>query len=687
VAARAEEMTPNDRQFGWLEDVDSARALDWVAERNAASVAQIATDPRFPEIREKIREILDSEDRVPYITKIGDLWYNFRQDAAHQRGVWRRTTLESYRTESPVWETVIDLDALAAAEQENWVWHGAICLPPDYERCIVALSRGGADADVRREFDLVQRKFVEGGFFLPEAKSRVAWRDKDTLFVGTDLGPGSMTESGYPRQTRLWRRGTPLEQAELLFEGRPEDVAVGAFRDHTPGFERDLIYCSRTFRTTDVFLLHEGQLVQIDAPADATLAVRYDWLLLELRSDWRLGDRTYRQGSLLAARLEPWLAGDRTVHLLFQPSERVSLASFFFTRTYTVMSLLDNVRSRLLVASPKQLGSVGEGWAVEEVSTLLPYGSIDAAAVDADASDDIVLMGTDFLTPARLELLTLPSQVPEVLKSDPAFFDASRYEISQHHAISTDGTRIPYFQVSRKGLELNGRHPTLLYGYGGFEVSMTPAYSGSIGTGWLERGGVYVLANLRGGGEFGPAWHQAALREHRHRAYEDFAAVARHLIERGVTSPLHLGAMGGSNGGLLMGNVLVRYPDLFGAIVCQVPLLDMRRYHRLLAGASWVDEYGDPDDPEQWKFIQTFSPYHLVERGRLPPVLFSTSTRDDRVHPGHARKMVAKMLAQGHDNVFYYENLEGGHGAAANNAQRAFMSALSWTFLWRQLGS
>jgi prolyl oligopeptidase len=685
VAARAEQMTPDDRQFGWLEDVDSPRALDWVAERNAASVARIATDPRFPEIREKIREILDSEQRIPHINKLGDLWYNFWQDAAHPRGLWRRTTLESYRTGSPEWEIVLDLDALAASEQENWVWHGAAFLRPGYERCMIGLSRGGADADVRREFDLVQRKFVEGGFFLPEAKSRVAWRDKDSLFVGTDLGPGTMTESGYPRQTRLWRRGTPIEQAELLFEARPEDVSVGAFRDHTPGFEHDLVYCARTFRTTDVFLLREGQLVKIEAPEDATLAIRYEWLLLELRSDWKLGDRVYRQGSLLATRLEAWLQGERTVHLLFQPSERVSLATFFFTQTYTVMSLLDNVRSRLLVAKPKLLGSGEEGWAVEEVTTLLPYGTIDAEAVDPDTSDGILFVGTDFLTPPRLELLTLPSQESEVLGSDPAYFDASPYEISQHHAISPDGTRVPYFQVSRRGLEPNGHHPTLLYGYGGFEVSMTPGYSGSIGTGWLERGGVYVLANLRGGGEFGPAWHQAALREHRHRAYEDFAAVARHLIERGVTSPLHLGAMGGSNGGLLMGNVLVRYPELFGAIVCQVPLLDMRRFHRLLAGASWVDEYGDPDDPEQWKFIQTFSPYHLVEKGRLPPVLFYTSTRDDRVHPGHARKMVAKMLALGHDNVSYYENLEGGHGAAANNAQRAFMSALGWTFLWKEL--
>ena len=520
-----------------------------------------------------------------------------------------------------------------------------------------------------------------------------------------------MTDSGYPRQTRLWHRGTPLSEAILLFEGDAHDISVSISRDHTPGFERNLLRHIITFRNVDNYLLTEDasgapQLDKVEIPKDARLSFHREWLFIELRSDWTLGDHHYPPGSLLVALSDAWMRGERAVELLFSPSDRISLESYFFTRSYAVLSLLDNVRSRLLVASPPDTTRGQTRWVLAELPSISTFSSIAADPVDAEQSDDILLMMTDFLTPTTMALQSLGPNPPppKVIKSSPAFFDASPYEITQNEAVSSDGTRIPYFQVSRRGIAADGSHPTLLYGYGGFEVSMTPSYSGPLGKIWLELGGVYVLANLRGGGEFGPSWHQAALRENRHRSYEDFAAIAEHLVKRKITSPRLLGAMGGSNGGLLMGNVLVKYPYLFGAIVCQVPLLDMRRYHRLLAGASWVDEYGNPDDPEQWKFIQTFSPYHLLETVpteqsiddepqeamstpsvRLPPVLFYTSTKDDRVHPGHARKMVAKMLERGHRQVFYYENIEGGHGGAANNSQRAFMNALSWTFLWQHL--
>ncbi|MBU6222218.1 MAG: prolyl oligopeptidase family serine peptidase [Planctomycetes bacterium] len=666
----------------WLEDVMGDKQLAWVRERNAESVQALAASDGFKTLEARLLAILDSKDRIPMVSKIGDRLYNFWRDATNPKGVWRRTTLEEYKKPEPAWETVLDLDALAAGERENWVWHGATVLEPEGRLCLVSLSRGGADADVVREFDLQTKAFVAGGFAIPEAKTRVAWRDRESLFVATDFGPGSLTTSGYPRTVREWQRGTPLAEAEPVFEGKADDMGVGAYRDLTPGFERDFVYRQITFWTNELFLRRDGHLVKIAKPDDASASVHREWLLIELRSDWELGGKTYKAGSLLAADVEGFLAGKRELHMLFEPTDRTSLAAWAGTRHHIVVTTLDNVRSRV-----DALTFVDRTWHRTPLAGVPEFGTASATPVDEMDSDDCWLVTSSPLEPSTLSLgsASNPAAVPERLKHTPAFFDAHGLKVEQHEAVSEDGTRIPYFQIGPADLPRDGSTPTLLYGYGGFEIPLVPGYNATSGAAWLEKGCVYAIANIRGGGEFGPRWHQAALKEKRPRAYEDFAAVAEDLVRRKVTSPRHLGIMGGSNGGLLVGNMYARRPDLFGAVVCQVPLLDMRRFNKLLAGASWMGEYGDPDKPEEWAFIRGFSPYHKVEKAQAyPPILITTSTRDDRVHPGHARKMTALLREQGKD-VLYYENIEGGHGGAADNKQRAFMDALGWTFLDHQL--
>jgi prolyl oligopeptidase len=673
--------TPAD-PYLWLEDVAGEKPLAWVRERNAESTRALTSGTAFSALERRILSILDSKERIPAVTRIGDHYYNLWRDATNPKGLWRRTTLDEYRRAEPAWETVIDVDALARAEQENWVWHGATVLEPEDRRCLVALSRGGADADVVREFDLQTKSFVAEGFALPEAKSRVAWRDRDSLFVATDFGPGSLTSSGYPRTVREWTRGTPLAEASVVFEGRADDMAVGAFRDLTPGFERDLLTRQITFWTNELFLRRAGKLVKIDKPDDASASVHREWLLIELRSPWTVGGTTHPAGALVAADFEAFVAGDRTLHTLFEPTDRSSLAGWAGTRHHILLSTLDNVRSRVAVLTFQD-----GRWHHEPLAGVPEFGTASVSAVHEMESDDYWLVTSSPLEPSTLALgsAATPAQAPEKLKQTPAFFAATGIKVEQHEAVSKDGTRIPYFQIGRGDRPADGSTPTLLYGYGGFEIPLVPGYNPISGVAWLEKGHAYVIANIRGGGEFGPRWHQAALKANRQRAYDDFAAVAEDLVARKVTSPAHLGIMGGSNGGLLMGNMLAMRPDLFGAVVCQVPLLDMRRFNKLLAGASWMGEYGDPDKPEEWAFLRGFSPYHTVARDRdYPPILITTSTRDDRVHPGHARKMTARLLEFGKP-VLYYENIEGGHGGAADNKQKAFMDALGWTFLDREL--
>jgi len=664
----------------WLEDVTGDKPLGWVRERNATSQKELEAAPGFTALRARLRAIYDSKDRIPSPVVMGKWLYNFWKDETHPHGLWRRTTLSEFKKPAPAWELVLDLDALSASEQQRWVWHGAQCLPPKYERCLINLSPGGSDAVVVREFDVLTRAFVAGGFALPEAKSEVSWKDRDTVYVGTDFGPGTLTDSGYPRLVKEWKRGTPLTAATLVLEGEQSDVSVSGFREFDHGKTRDWLVRGKTFFSDEAWLREGEKQVKIDKPDDAIVSAWNDQAFLRLRSDWVINENVYKAGSLLTTSLDSLERGTRDFTVLFEPKPNTSLEYFVGTKTALFIGTLEDVKSVVFVATRGK-----KGWEQKKLETPA-VGTFSIREWDKDTSDDYFFWDSTLTTPATLSLGSLGKAKREVLKTEPAFFNADGLEVTQHFATSKDGTRVPYFQVSRKGLVLDGTAPTLLEGYGGFEISLTPDYDPAVGAGWLEKGGVYVLANIRGGGEYGPAWHQAALKKHRQRAYDDFAAIAEDLLARKVTSAPRLGILGGSNGGLLMGVMLTQRPELFGAIVCQVPLLDMKRYHLLLAGASWMAEYGDPEKPDEWSALRQFSPYQNVKKGlKYPRTFFTTSTRDDRVHPGHARKMVARLLEQGSD-VLYYENIEGGHGGAANNEQRAQMKAMAFTFLAQQLG-
>jgi prolyl oligopeptidase len=671
-------VASDEDPYLWLEEIEGDKALSWVKERSAADTAEIENVPEFAPIHEKLREIYNSNERIPSPGIRGPWVYNFWRDEEHVRGIWRRTFLAEYIKKSPAWETVLDVDALAEAEDENWVWEGATCLPPEYRHCMVTLSRGGSDAAVRREFDAAAKTFVVDGFVVPEAKARVSWKDENTLWIGTDFGEGSLTESGYPRFAKVWKRGTSLDSAKTLFEGSVDDVAVGAYSIHNPEGRYDVVYKTPEFYRGTNYLRLGERLVKIDIPEDASLkGIFKDQMLVALRSDWTIDDTTYPQDALLAIDVDHFLQGCRNFDVLFEPEERVSLGSVKHTLNHLLITTLDNVRGRLFRFT---LGD--DGWSSEEIE-LPGIGTVGIGST-GDVDDSFFFTYQDFLTPSSL-YLSHNGGNPDRIKSSPTWFDSAGMTVAQHEATSSDGTKIPYFIFMPKNFEANGANSTVLYGYGGFEISMKPSYSATTGHAWVERGGVYVLANIRGGGEFGPKWHQAAVKEKHQTNFDDFAAVAEDLIARKITSPEHLGIVGGSQGGLLVGGTFVQRPELFEAVVCQVPLLDMKRYNKLLAGASWMSEYGDPDTAD-WDYIKTWSPYHNLDKDKdYPKVLFYTSTRDDRVHPGHARKMVAKMTDMDKP-VYYYENTEGGHGVAANLNQRAYVWALTYAYLWMMLG-
>lgn len=660
-------LAPED-PYLWLEDVTGEDALNWVRRHNDPTLADLG-DAEFEAMRTEALQVLDTDARIPYVRRRGEYLYNFWRDEANPRGLWRRASLASYRTDTPEWDVVIDVDALAAADDENWVWAGADVIEPDHALALISLSRGGADAVVVREFDMRTREFVSGGFELPEAKTQIAWEDENTVLVGTDFGPDSLTDSGYARLVKRWRRGDALADAVTVYAGEQADVIVAASVDRTPGFERTMISRAVDFFNDEIYELRDAELLRVEAPTDATVSVHHDWLLIELRTDWD----GHAAGSLLAASYAEFISGTKNLSVVFEPDARTSLHQYSWTRDRLVVVTLADVASRVQIFTP------GE-WTATDLPGVPPNTNTVIAAADS-RGDEIFLDSSGFVTPSQL-LHGTPDGPVTRIKQAPGFFDADGIEVSQHFATSADGTRIPYFVVGRPG----ATGPTLLGGYGGFEVSRTPGYDGVLGRLWLARGGTYVLANIRGGGEYGPGWHTQAMREGRHLVDEDFAAVARDLVQRGVTTVARLAAQGGSNGGLLMGIMLTRYPDLFGALVCSVPLLDMKRFHLLLAGASWVAEYGNPDDPADWEFISKYSPYQNISADRsYPPILITTSTRDDRVHPGHARKMTAALEEAGHP-VSYYENIEGGHGGAADNSQAAFRAALIYRYLWRTIG-
>ena len=688
----------------WLENVEGKQALEWVKAKNAEAL-ELLGDPVHQPVYSHILSILESKEKIPYIGRVfktpeGEShYYNYWQDHVHVKGIWRRCTLDEYRQPSPKWETVLDLDALGKEEGVTWVWGGSTPLdegpgvPTD--RAIIKLSRGGSDAKEAREFDLLKKRFVpasEGGFVLPEAKSSLGYKDRDTLLVGGSFfGKDALTDSGYPRTVREWKRGTALSSAVQVYEGLSSDVAVHGYFYLDRGHTYEIRMRAITFYTNcyEVKIGREGTFAPVKVPADSQLGTFADQALITLRSAWH----GFAAGSLLAAPAAKFLAlsvagaDDPAVKALlfplFEPTATCSLEGTSETFSYLILQILDNVRSELRFW--KYDAALGR-WSLTQSFRGDGFASISASGVKADSSDDIWMTSSSYIQPTTYSLASAHAPAKqEPLKALPTMYDASGCTVEQFKAVSADGTEVPYFLVRPKALQLDGSTPTLLYGYGGFEISLTPSYEAAVGKAWLEKGYAYCQANIRGGGEYGPSWHQAALKEKRNKAYEDFEAVAKDLIQRGVTRPEKLGIQGGSNGGLLMGNMLVRSPELFGAIVCQVPLLDMKRYNKLLAGASWMGEYGNPDVPEEWAYLQKYSPYHTVRAdARTPPTLFTTSTRDDRVHPGHARKMVGKMVDLRLPGLAY-ENIEGGHGGAADNKQRAFMSTLAWSFLQKTI--
>lgn len=661
----------------WLEEVDGKEPLEWVEQRNLKTKEWYCTGASFDALCAKIRDALDSDDRIPAFVAYGSQLYNFWQDKDHPRGIWRRTTLDEYKKKEPTWETLLDLDALAEEEGENWVWAGHSMFRPDIDRALIHLSRGGGDAAVVREFDVDRLCFLANGFSVPEAKTRVSWAGRDKLLIGTDFGPGSMTDSGYPMTIRVWERGTDLDSAQEIFRGEASDVSVGASADPSNGYSEYYITRATDFYNTELSVMRGDRLVRIDKPASANANIHRGRLFVRLKSEWKTESADYSAGSLLTCDLDSYINEQCGWNVLFVPSENTTLEGWGTTRDDVVLSVSENVRTKAYLAS-----ETSNGWTTRSVSETTDILNESIQSLDPYDSNDYLLNAESFLVPSTLSIGS-ESAATEVLKQAPSFFDGSQFEASQHWANSKDGTKIPYYQIRRN--DVTDPAPTLLYGYGGFEISLLPQYSATIGIGWLERGGNYVVANIRGGGEFGPSWHHSALKEHRHRAYDDFIAVGEDLVSRGIVEPNQLGIQGGSNGGLLMGNMYTRRPDLFGAVACQVPLLDMSRYHLLLAGASWMAEYGDPDNPEDWEFLKGYSPYHNVDsEGEYPPILITTSTRDDRVHPGHARKMTARLEEFGHP-IHYYENTAGGHAGAADNSQRAFMLALVYEFLWNTL--
>jgi len=668
-----------DSDYQWLEQVEDKKALAWVRENNKAAFSVLKGHTSYQQSFDANMTLLNSTDRIAYATQRGDYLYNFWTDKNHKRGIYRRTTLAEYQKNNPVWETILDIDALAAKDGQSWVYKGMDCRYPDYNRCLVSLSPGGSDASVVREFDISKKSFVEGGFELPEAKSAISWIDDNTVFVGTDFGPGSMTDSGYPAIVKLWKRGTALSDAKTIYQSDKKSVAAGGYVLTDGDNKLQVIYDATTFYSSKLFVLVDGVKTQLALPIDADIKAYLNGeLFIQLKSDWTINDTTYGQGSIVYAPINDVIDNKAQYQTLISPTSSLSISSIRTTKSALLVSVLDNVKSKVL-----RFTNTNNQWRSKAVN-IDDTGNVSVLNTNA-LSDDFFVNFTSFLSPSTLYKVDGATGELTRLKSQKSQFENDGLVTKQYWATSKDGTKIPYFAVMREDIKLDGANPTLLYGYGGFEVSLKPRYSSILGKNWLEKGGVYILSNIRGGGEFGPSWHQAALKTNRHKAYEDFEAIAQDLIDRKITSPAHLGIQGGSNGGLLMGAAFTRRPDLYNAVVCQVPLLDMKRYTKLLAGASWAAEYGDPDDPKMWQYIKTYSPFHNLDANKdYPKVFFTTSTKDDRVHPGHARKMVAKMQDLGHE-VYYYENMEGGHAGAADNSQRANMYALIYSYLWQQL--
>jgi len=670
----------------WLEEVEGDRALAWVNEQNTRSLGTLQSDPRYETLHQQALDIVQSRDRIPQpgLNRDGTV-DNFWQDASHVRGIWRRTTLDSYATETPRWETILDVDALAQAEGANWVYKGSTCLPPEERLCLISLSDGGKDAVTVREFDSETRTFVDGGFVLPESKGGVSWIDRDTLLIGRDFGEGTLTTSGYPMVLKVLKRGQTLNQAQEVFRGQPTDVSVSGYtlRDADGAVQATLINRGVSFYEAKTHRLNaDGTTTQLMLPAKSNInGLVQGQMVVTTDQDWTApSGQTFQTGDVIAWDLERWLADPATpAQLVIRPTERQAIEGISATRNKLIVALYDNVRGSVLSYTPNPSGE----WASTRLD--LPENVTVGIGSTSETDDRVFVSVAGYLTPSTLSLADAATGEITPMKALPAKFDATGMVVEQFMAASADGTQVPYFVVHRDDMPMDGSNPTLLYGYGGFQSSLLPGYSPTVGKLWLERGGVYVIANTRGGGEFGPRWHQAALQQNRQRAHEDYQAVAEDLIRRNITSQPHLGIMGGSQGGLFMGAMLTQRPDLINAAVIQVPLFDMLRFHKLLAGASWIAEYGNPDVAEERAWIEAYSPYQrLSAEADYPEVFIHTSTKDDRVHPGHARKAAARLQELGHE-VLFYENTDGGHAAGANLRETARRLALEYTYLSRRL--
>jgi prolyl oligopeptidase len=679
TALTALPATAQEDPYLWLEEVEGERAMEWVLDQNAQTRSELQRLPAYRRAFDNTMAILTSDERIAFPSMRGEWLYNFWTDGEHPRGIYRRTTWDDYLSGEPDWETVLDIDALAAAEGEAWAFRGMSCLAPENRHCLVNLSPGGSDAVEIREFDMRTRDFVPGGFSVPVSKNGAAWIDENTILIHHNLDPDYTTTSGYSRGAWLWSRGTPLESATLIAEAEVEDMGMFVGSQETTEGPMAMVTRLITIFDFETHILEDGELDKLDIPTDARAQYMGDQMVLQLVSDWTVGGDTFRAGTVISTNLDEFRAGQQDFEVVLQPGDRSTINGISRTRDYLLVNRLTDVQGELL-----RYWREGDEWRYEAIDTP-PMGAIGVAATSPH-DNRFFFTYSSFIRPSTLYLAGEDGDIEEV-RALPDQFDPAGLVVEQHHATSRDGTRVPYFVVRPEAAPMDGSNPTLLTAYGGFQISRTPGYLGATGKNWVEEGGVYVLANIRGGGEFGPDWWKAALKENRQRAYDDFIAVSEDLIERGITSPEHLGIQGGSNGGLLVGAAMTQRPDLYNAVVIQVPLLDMKRYHLLLAGASWMAEYGDPDDPEEWAYIREYSPYQNVKADvDYPTPFIFTTTRDDRVHPGHARKMAAKMDAMGHP-LLYFENVEGGHGSGVTPEQQAESAALTLAYLNQQLGT
>jgi prolyl oligopeptidase len=672
---------PDDDPYLWLEEIEGARALAFVEQQSTRTLQRFG-DAGFAADRDTLAGIYDRPDNIPFIGRRAAFVYNQWKDANNPRGIWRRTTLEEFRGPDPKWDIILDVDKLAATENEDWLLSLVQTLPESQARTILSLSRGGSDAVTLREFDIAAKAFVSDGFILPEAKSSADWLDADTLLLSSAYGKDMATTSGYARTVRLWRRGADVDRAPVIFETTPGNMGAFSGVDRTGDVPRVWFSERLDFFNSRLWLGDEtGARSKLDLPTDIWMDAHRDWLVVKPRTAWTAGGQTHAPDTVLGISLSSFLSGDRNFTVVFEPGPRRALQGFFWAAGKLVLSILDELQPVFEVLTPSS-----NGWARASLPGMPGIGVVDVWRLDheeAESNGDLLANIQDPLTPPSLMLIE-DFQSPTLLKRAPKTFSADGLAVTQHEAISIDGERIPYVQTGPAGE--TGDAPVYMSAYGGFGHSVRPYYNSALGKLWLERGGTTIQANIRGGGEFGTRWHDAGRYAGKRLAHDDFAAVAADLVKRGVTRPDRIAAEGGSNGGILISNMLTRYPERFGALFCTIPLIDMRRYTKLLAGASWVAEYGDPDKPEEWAWLQTYSAYHAAKPGqKYPPILIATTRRDDRVHPGHARKMTAKLQAMGYE-AWFYEPAAGGHGYGKDNKERATFTVLGFSFLKNKIG-